>query len=199
MALCSPCGDVILPVSFEECEILTKDCEIERMYSALCNYEFADLSQETFDAALAAGAISVMPSGNITYTAATAGQVKISCKTTNPGATTYTFTYVSYSQSEGIEMYQYWRDLYNAKSQITLFWKACDGKWFINQPWADWANDGESSGSVPSDYPIGYPASFTAVPILVRDETNELCTWTLTFEIKFNNVFVPTEIPGLVF
>jgi hypothetical protein len=198
MALCNSCGELTLPTNFEtDCNLITKDCGIKFLYAALCSYEFSDLEQATFDAAVAAGAVTKFPSGLVTITTNTGTPIRVACDVYIPGSTTYTLTYVSYSMVDGTSMYEYWRDLYNAKTNLTLFWQGCDGLWFLNNEWADWNNDGASPGSAPTDEPIGYPANITTMPILQRDDTNELCTWNVTFEIKFNNVLVPTEIPDL--
>lgn len=196
---CEPCGGLTIPASFEEnCNLITKDCGIQRLYGALCSYEFTDLEQETFDAAIAAEALAAFPIGNVTITAASGTAIKISACKEIPGRTTYTLAYSSVSMSEGIEMYTYWKNIFAAKVNLTIFWQGCDGLWFINQEWATWNNDGASPGSAPTTEPIGFNASMTTPPLLVRNDANELCEWQVTFTIKFDDVLVPTEIPGLV-
>lgn len=194
---CDNCLGLTIPDSFEDgCELLTKDCGIQRLYVALCNHEFTGLDQEDFDAAEAADALKALPIGNVTITATSGTPIKISACKEIPGRTTYTLAYTSVSMSEGTDMYTYWQSIFAAKVNLTILWQGCDGLWFLNPEWVAWNNAGASPGSVPTE-PIGINASMTSPPLLIRNDTTELCEWTVTFTFKLDDVLVPTELPGV--
>lgn len=197
---CDACGvDFILPDNFEvDCDIMTADCGVERLSGFLCDHVLATLDQTEIDAAIAAEKLKHLPLGNVTITNATGSPYRITCNREVPGKTTYTIAYSSASQSASNEVYLYWKKLYAVKLNFTLFWKACNGLYFINPEWADWVTAGSNPGDEP-DAPLGIPVSFASIPIQVRDEANEICSWNVSWTFKLNDVLVGVELPGIDF
>lgn len=197
---CDACGvDFLLPDNFEvDCDIITNDCGIERMYGYLCDFTLTTLDQTQVSAAIAAEKLKPLPIGNATITNATGTPFKVSCNKEVPGKTTYTIAFSSASQSASNEVYLFWKQLYATKLNLTLFWQSCNGLWFINQEWANWVTDGSNPGDEP-DAPLGLPVSFASIPIQVRDEANEICSWNVSWTFKLNDVLVGVELPGISF
>lgn len=195
---CDSCGvDFVLPENFEVfCDIITKDCGAERVYAHLCDYGIDTLDQTTLDAAVTAEKLRTLPLGNLTITSSTGSPIKISCNKEIPGKTVYTMTFTSASRGESNEDFVYWDSMYRRKLNLSLAWKSCDGLWFLNPQWADWVTAGSIAGDEP-DAPFGYEVSFTQAPILVRDEANEICSWTMSWQFKYNGVLVAVPLPTI--
>lgn len=194
---CDPCVGLQLPDNFEQnCNLITKDCGVDSIYAALCDQEFMDLTQSSFDEAVINGKLKKMPIGDLVITSSTGTPVKLNGCKEIPGVTTYTLTYTSFSSTEDATEYTYWREFFQNSRNITVFWKQCDSIWFINQKWAIWNNGGQS-GDAPTDEPVGINLSVTQPPIKSRNDAAELCQWTVVFTLKYSDVLVGTELPGI--
>lgn len=195
---CDACGiGFVLPDSFEvDCDITTKDCGVERMWGYLCDYELPTIDQTEIDAAVTAEKLKPLPLGNAVITPSTGTPFKVSCSKEIPGKTIYTITFTSASRSEDNADFLFWKQIYATKLNLTLFWKSCDGLYFINQLWADWVTAGSVPGDEP-DAPLGIEVSFTQIPNLVRDEANEICSWTMAWTFKLNDVLVAVPLPTI--
>ena len=195
---CDACGiGFVLPDSFEaDCNIITKDCGVERMYAYLCDFQLDTLDQESIDAAVTAGQLKPLPLGNATITPSTGTPLKVSCSKEIPGKTIYTIKFVSASRDDSNEDFLFWQQIYATKLNLTLLWKSCDGLWFINPAWSLWVNAGSLPATEP-DEPLGIEVSFTEIPNLVRDEANEICSWNMSWQFKLNDVLIAVPLPTI--
>lgn len=195
--VCDPCVGLILPSSFEEnCSLITDDCRISNIWASLCDAVPDALNQAAIDELETAGKIKKLPISDMTLTPNTSNKVYIGGCKYIAGNTTWTGVIRSYSRSEGIDDSQYYFDLYKARTNLTLLWQTCEGKYIINQELAEWNNSG-GIGTIPAA-PIGINASIVKPPNLQRDDTNELCYWEFEIEFRHNGVLLQTELPGVV-
>lgn len=194
---CDPCLGLTIPDNFEQnCQLITKDCGVDSLYVAACDQAFDDLTQDSFDTAVNAGKLKKLPIGDLVITSSTSNPIKLNGCKEIPGSTTYTLTYTSYSASEDDSEYKYWLDFFTNVKNYTMLWKQCDNIWFINQKWAQWNINGQE-GDAPTDESIGINIGVTQPPIKTRNDTVELCQWTVIFTYKYNSVLIGTTLPGI--
>jgi hypothetical protein len=195
---CNECLTFTLPDSFDqECEFLTKDCQVSDIYFSTCDQQFEDLTQESFDAAVTAGKLKKAPPGLWSVTVSSSEPIQVTGCKKIPGKSTYTAVFESYLASEDATEYMYWDTIHKSSSNLNLFYKQCDGIWQINQKWAQWNNNGQTPGEEPTDEPIGQNWSLTVVPNKILDDAKGICKWTMTWELEFSGVLVGTELPGI--
>lgn len=194
MLCTNPCGgSLVLPASYiEGCEGELLNVDPDGLAIALCDHQFTSLSQAQIDAAKTANKLRRLPTGLVTMTPQTGQKIKIGCNKYRPGNTTWQIEYKSYDLETGIEMYEFFADIYKLNQYITLLWPNCQGLWFLNESWTAWQNAG-AAGPVPTD-PLGYTASFVEPPTIVPDDANEVSYWRLLLELKYSGVFVPCEL-----
>ena len=202
-ALCGSdcCGAAVVapPVPYLTCDEDTRSSGIEFFGTIACDYEFTDVtSPAEWTAAIAAGHIQCSPVGNLTVNAPSETIYDVNrCgkKKVIDSETTIDFTTI-FVDPDGAD-FTYFNSLNTSASRLKLFWKDCNGFFYLSNDATDAINGAIVDFTTATGAAISAGMDFSITQTPYQADQQNTVEWTTQFSISETGVRRGVKLAGV--